>query len=201
MRGQQHGDALFGTQPLDLAPHVGPDLGVQAGGGLVEEEHAGLVDERHRDVQPSLHAARVGAADAVGRLGQPESVKQRVDPLLERPPAQAVHLALQAQVLTAGRLPVDAGLLGDDADRAADGVGLVDDVVGGDRGCALIGPRERGEDLDRGGLARAVGPEQPEHRAGLHREVEPVERTDVAGVRLAQSPGFDCMFHVGLRLG
>jgi hypothetical protein len=80
--------------PLDLAPHVGADLGVQAGGGLVEEEHAGPVHERHGDVQAPLHPARVRAPDAVGGLGQAEAVQQLVDPLLERAAAHAVDLTL-----------------------------------------------------------------------------------------------------------
>src|SRR4029453_10560989 len=36
--GEQDGQALGAGQVGDLGPHVGPDLGVEAGGGLVKEK-------------------------------------------------------------------------------------------------------------------------------------------------------------------
>ena len=71
---------LVRWQAGDLVPHAGAHLGIEAGGGLVEEQHLGSVDERGGDVEPPLHAARVAAADAVGGVGQPELVQQLVDP-------------------------------------------------------------------------------------------------------------------------
>ena len=58
-------------------------LRVEAGGRLVEEQDPRRVDEREREVQPALHAARVAADAAVGRLGQPDALEQ----LLRAPPA------------------------------------------------------------------------------------------------------------------
>ena len=37
--GEQDGQALGAGQVGDLGPHVGPDLGVEAGRGLVQEQH------------------------------------------------------------------------------------------------------------------------------------------------------------------
>ena len=75
-------------QARDLLPHLGPDLGVEPGGRLVEEQHLGLVDERQGDVESPLHAARVGAHEAVGGVGEPELLEQRVDPRSSsRPPS------------------------------------------------------------------------------------------------------------------
>ena len=46
------------------------------------------------------------------------------------------------------------------------------------------------EDLDRRRLAGAVGPEQPEHLAAAHLEVDPADRLELA-VGLAQAADLD----------
>ena len=43
---------------------------------LVEEQDPRAVHERQREVEPPLHAARVAADAAVGRLGQPDALEQ-----------------------------------------------------------------------------------------------------------------------------
>ena len=45
---------------------------------------------------------------------------------------------------------------------------------------ARVGREDRRQDTNRRGLAGAVGPEQTEHGAGRHREIDAVERDDVA---------------------
>ena len=45
----------------------------------------------------------------------------------------------------------------------------------GDLGPARVGPQERGQDVDDGRLARAVGAEQPEHRALFDAQRHPLE--------------------------
>ena len=84
------------------------------------------------------------------------------------------------EVLAAGGVAVGAVLLADDADRVADAHRLGEHVEAGDAGAARVGAGERGEDPDGGGLAGAVGAEQAEDGARLDREVEAVERADVA---------------------
>ena len=113
------GDALVAAEPLDLLPHVGAHLGVEAGGRLVEEQDARPVDEREPDVEPPLHAAREGADDPVGGVREAEAVEQLLDAALELRAAEAVEPAAEAQVLARGGLAVGAAALGDHADRAA----------------------------------------------------------------------------------
>jgi hypothetical protein len=91
-------------------------------------------------------------------------------------------LALQPQVLAAGRLAVEAARLGDDADRFADPGRFAQDVVARDLRRAAVRVSERGEDLHRRRLARAVRPEQAEDRPRRHREGEAVERLHVVPV-------------------
>ena len=96
----------------------------------------------------------------------------------------AVQLGEVAQVVQPGQPLVEPAVAAEDvADPAAHLAGVVDDVVPEHPGRARGGQQQRDEHLDRGGLAGAVGPEQPEQLAALDREVDPAHRLDVAGAR------------------
>ena len=147
--------------------------------------------QAHRDVEPPLHAAGVGLDQPVGRVGEAEALERLGRPLAQRGAGDPVELALDDEVLAAGRVHVDAVLLADDADRVADAHGLGEHVVAGDAGAARVGGGEGGEDADGRGLARPVGAEQAEDGARLDLEVEAVERTDVARIGLDEAVGLD----------
>ena len=67
-----------GGEVLDHAPQLDPALRVEAGGGLVEEQHRRTVHERGGEVEPPAHPAREGAHDAVGGVGEREVLEQLV---------------------------------------------------------------------------------------------------------------------------
>jgi len=69
---KQDGQAFLVRQAFDLLPHLGSYLGVETGRRLVEEEDLRPVYERGGDVEPTLHATRVVAGDALGRVREPE---------------------------------------------------------------------------------------------------------------------------------
>ncbi len=75
VRGEQDREPLLAGEALDLGPHVGARLGVEAGRRLVEEQHLGTVHEPDGDVELALHAARVGARDAARRVGSGRSAR------------------------------------------------------------------------------------------------------------------------------
>ena len=77
LRGEEHGGAL-GVEPAHLLPQGGAAGGVEAGGGLVEEQHRRLVHERQREVEPAAHAAGVGADPPVGGAGEADALEQHV---------------------------------------------------------------------------------------------------------------------------
>ena len=158
---------------------------------LVEEEHPGPVDEPDGDIEAALHPAGVRPDDPAGIGGQPDRVEQVADAIAEIRAAHAEEACLELQVLAAGERLVDAGALGDDADRAPDPRSMRADVVAGDERAARIRARERRQNLDRRGLARAVRAEQSEDAAGRDAQADVVEGTDLAAVRLAQMVGFD----------
>ena len=54
------------AQAADLVPHPGSRLRVEAGRRLVEEQDRRAMDDAEPDVEPALHAARVGGDRPVG---------------------------------------------------------------------------------------------------------------------------------------
>ena len=86
----------------DLLPQVSPARRVEAGRGLVEEEHLGLVHERQGQVEPAAHAAGVRADPPVGGGGEPDPFEQvGVAPVRLRP-REAVQHGLEPQQLAPG---------------------------------------------------------------------------------------------------
>ena len=75
LRRQQHGRPL-GDQLADDGPQLGAALDVEAGGGLVEEQHRRALHEGGGDVESPPHAARVGAHRTVGGVAQVEAREQ-----------------------------------------------------------------------------------------------------------------------------
>jgi hypothetical protein len=61
---EQDRQSLLGGEVGDLLPHLGARLGIEAGGGLIEEQHLRALHEAHGDVELALHAAGVGARAA-----------------------------------------------------------------------------------------------------------------------------------------
>ena len=96
--GEQDGDAGRGELADDL-PHGEAAARVQAGGGLVEEDHPGLADEGHRQVEPSSHPARVGRQRLVRGVGEVELLQQLGDPPLPSLAAEVAKVGHQPQVL------------------------------------------------------------------------------------------------------
>ena len=149
------------------------------------------VDEAHGHVELALHAAGVGLGDAVGGLGQAEARRaahRRGCAALRR---RCRTSALQDEVLAARGLGIDGRPLADHADRAADRFRVADDVDASDLGGAAVRPGERGQDLDRGRLARAVRPEQAEDGAGLDGEASGRRARRPRRVALDEPVGLD----------
>ncbi len=181
----QDGDAL-GDEVADELPHGVVAARVQAGGGLVQEDQPWPPHQGHRDVEAALHAAGVGGRGPPRRLDEVEALQQPGGP---RPPLgrrQMQQAAHEEQVLLAGEQVVDRGELPGDSDHGAHRAGLAAQVVPHDAGRASVRRDQGGQDLDAGGLARAVRPEQCEDLALADAEVDAVE-DDLLPVRLAQA--------------
>ena len=138
-------------------------LGVEPGGGLVEQQQLGLAEQGGRQGDPLPHAARQGPDLLVHPVGQADGL-QHPGALASSPPAVGVLLEDRDVVdeLEGREGAVELGRLGQVAEPTADLDALV-----GDRGVAaeqpqraLVGGQHGAEHAEQRGLARPVGPEQ-----------------------------------------
>jgi hypothetical protein len=179
LRGEQDRDP-FGDQSADHGPHVGTAVRVQSGGRLVQEQHPGAADQAGRQVQPAAHSARVRLHGPAGGIGQLEAGQQLGRPGPGLRPRQAEQAADHDEVVRPRESLVHRGVLAGEADELPDLVGVAQHVVPADARLAAVRPQQRGQDPDRGRLARTVRPEDPEYPALPGEQVHPVQRGRLA---------------------
>jgi hypothetical protein len=134
---------------------------VEAGGGLVEEQHLGVADQAEREVEAPLLPARERAHARVALVGELDQLQQLVHGARALVPA-AVHL----EHLGHGELGLEPAGLQHDAEAVAQRALAAGGVGAEHAHRAGVGQAVALEDLDRRGLARAVGAEEAEHLAG-----------------------------------
>jgi hypothetical protein len=108
----------------------------------------------------------------------PEYVLARRDAASDRsnvPGHQVEQLADQHQVLRAGQVLVDAGILTGQPDPPPHPLGLLQHVDAGHLGRTGVRLEQGGQHAYGSRLAGAVGPEHPEHDAAAHGQVDPVQ--------------------------
>ena len=150
------------------------------------------MDQGHRQVEPALHASRVGGDRILAPVAEADEVEGRFHPLAQRFAFEAEQATKERHVL----LPREAVVEGEGLGREAEAPAHL-----GPRGGAeaeqvhrsLVGDEEAREDRDRGRLARAVGAQEAEHLAGAHLQAETVQRRatprhSACAVRGARSP-------------
>ena len=74
-----------------MIPEVRAGGGVEAGGGLVEEDHLGLVEESFRELDAATEAAGEGAAAFIRALGQAIAGEHLIDACSQSCPGEAVE--------------------------------------------------------------------------------------------------------------
>ena len=178
------------VEPTHLVPHAGAALGIEAGRGLVEEQDLGVVHQRGHQIEPSLHATRVGRDGAIERLAEVDQLAELLDASGHGRLREPVEQALQAQELAARLLGVEGRVLQRDADPQSHLARLPADVEPGHRGPTRTGRDQRAQHADRGGLARSVGAQEPVDLTSGDLEIDPVDR-DVVAEPADQSLGSD----------
>jgi hypothetical protein len=163
-------------------------LGIEAGGGLVEQKQLGLVHEAAGDGEPPLHAAREGIDAVVAAVGEPGEGEQLLGPGPDLGHRHAEVAAVDDEVVPDGELGVEVVVLGDDADAAPDLGAAVGGIEAQDLQVAAGASRDAGDHAHRRGLAGAVGPQEPEDLALLDGEVDAVDGP-VGTELLGQAPG------------
>jgi hypothetical protein len=144
--------------------------GIDAGGGLVEDEEARLLDEGLGEADALEHAFRVAAEAAVAGVLEADQVRgapRRARGVSRR---EAADFSVEMERLLAGEEFVEVGVLREEADFLA-ALDLAA-VAPEDAGAAGAGGDEAEDDLHGGALAGAVGAQEAVNLAGLDIERE-----------------------------
>src|SRR5439155_17426407 len=112
------------------------------------------------EVEAAPHATGVGTNEPAGGIRKTEALQELGGPGGDPPAREVGKAADQAQVLAAGEVRVDSGVLARKADAIADGVRFANHVVAEDLGVAVVWTNDRSQDTHGSGLAGAVGAEQ-----------------------------------------
>ena len=185
VRGEQDSGAR-GAQAAHDLPGLAAGARVEPGGRLVQEQQPGVADHPQGQVQPPLLAAGQGP-DLPPRLrGQADQGDDLVDVARGR-----VVAGVAGQRLADREVRLDRDVLQHQADLLAQGAAArpVARVAAEHLGPAGVAAAEPLQDLQRGGLARAVRPEQREDLAVRDSEAHPAHGRHRA-VALGQ-PGHD----------
>jgi hypothetical protein len=194
MRRDEHRRPGGAPQICDVPPHVGPALRVQPGGRLVEEDQFGGVHQAQRDVQPALLPAGQRLHVATAQARQIQTLQQFLRPAPGVGGAHPVELRLEDQLLAHPGVGSRAPALRHVPDGAADRRRVPPQVVPGHRGLSGSGFQQRGQHLQRGGLPRAVGPEEPHDLPAAHVQIDAAHRLHralAAAIGLRQAAGAD----------
>ena len=161
---------------MQLAQHLPQRLArlhVEAHRGFIEEQQFGTSADRHARTAPGASGRRTACRRAVGELLEREALDHRLRRRRDRVVAR--HLRDQLARAHDGR---QRDFLHHDADAPARFDVLR--VLAEQLGRAAIGTLQAEQQGDGGGFAGAIGAEQGEQLAAVHREIETVERGDLA---------------------
>ena len=147
---------------------------VEAGGGLVEQQHLRIVDQRVGEAQPLLHAARQ-ASGRRRRACRARSTSSSRSPIIRRRPAggDAVAPREEVEVLPDLHVVVDPEDVRHEAEDAPHLIGVPGDGPARDLRVSRRRPKQRREHPERRRLARAVRADEPEDLAVLDRRSMP----------------------------
>ena len=181
----RHEDGLAGRGEETEGVAHGHDAGrVEAVGRLVEEEELRVAEQRRGDPQPLLHAERIGGHRVPRAVAQADQVEQLLDPLVGGPRAGCGQ---RTQVFAAAQVRIEGRRFDESTDLEQPPPIASPERPAQHLDRSRVGSDEAGQQPHRGGLAGAIGSEEPVDHAGRHRQVEPVEGEALA-VALAQAP-------------
>ena len=129
--GEDDGDA-FAAESLDGVPHGDAALGIEAGGGLVEEEDLGMVGDGAGDLEALGEAAAEGLRIGGGAIAEAELLEELGGARGGNFLGHAEVAAMEVDIFEDGAGAVEGVVLRDDADDAAGEGGVGDDVDAGD---------------------------------------------------------------------
>ncbi len=146
---------------------------IEAAHGLVEEHDLRIVDQRLRDADALEHPLGVGPQTRVLGVGKADLLEERLDALFVFARSVPGQLRVEGQELATRQVVVEVGVLGEEADVLP--VRAFRHIVAEDGRRSLGRVDQTHQDLQCGGLARAVGPDKAEYLPLVHFEGNPVE--------------------------
>ena len=161
VRGQHDRAALLADRS-DHVPEGAPGLWIESGGGLVEEHQLGVVHQRERDREPLLLAARELARLAVALLLEADDREHALGAPVGRLP---VEPGIQIEQLARRQPLEERGRLELNADPQLHRARIGPDGHAQNLDPASVGLGQPLDHLERGRLAGAVRPEDPERLA------------------------------------
>ena len=117
--GEQHVGARR-HQVADDVPQLVAAAGVEAGGGLVEQEQLGGADQAGAEVELAAHAAGVGAHQPVGGVGEAQPLEHDLGAGLGLPGSWPNRRPTSSRFSRPVMAALDRGRLAGQADRPAD---------------------------------------------------------------------------------
>jgi hypothetical protein len=148
VRGDHDRHAELGTDPGDQLQHRVAARRVEPDGRLVEQQHPGVADQRLGQLDPLLHAGRVGADLPVPLLVQPDVPQRLRGPLLGRGRRQPGHPAQVRDELGGGDVGGQAVVLGHISGQRPDLLAVPLAVRAEHPGLAAGGLEQAEQDLD-----------------------------------------------------
>ena len=184
VRGENDDDVLADGAEQIVEAHA--LFGVEAGGGLVDDDEPRIAQQRLRDAEALLHAAGIAAQRLVAMVPQVGLPQQGVDHIA---PLLGVLDALQRCEVRQQRfgrdLRIQPELLRQIAEQLADFVFLPQHVDAVEARGAAVGLLQRGQRAHERGLAGAVGAEQSEHALG-NGQRDVLQRLRPVGIALGE---------------
>ena len=177
VRGKQNSFAALVVLANDF-PEQQACLRIEAGAGLVQEEHLRIVHHGAGDGETLHHSAGKTADDLIGAVGELEALEKRFRALVALVRAETKIGAVKNENFASRQRKVEIGTLGYDANQPFDGGLFFPDVMFADPGLASGRADARGENADGCRFSRAVRAEQAENFAWMDFERNSIERDD-----------------------
>ena len=176
--GAEDDGVVLGQVP-DQIPDLHHLLGVQAHGGLVQNDDLGKAQDGLGQAHP-LPVALGQVPDQPGahvlQMGQGQDLIQLVLPLVL---GDLLQLRAEAEILLHRHVGIQGRDLRQVPDAGPGGLRLLQNIVALHQHLALRGGQIAGHDIHRGGFSGAVRPQKAEDLAVLHREAQVVHRVVV----------------------
>ena len=178
MRAQN--DRVIAGELFDQLPRLDNLFGIEAGGGLVEDEHIGVVNERLREADALPVAFRQLRALSIGHVGDARAFHHGLHALFALGDRDIFYLRDERQVFDDAHVRIERRRFGKIPGAALRLDRLIEHVEARDDGFAVRGRHIARQNPHRRRLAGAVRAEEAENLAALDSEADVVDRRHFA---------------------